>query len=69
MNPLSPSQWAVFCTGKIVHVVMRFIIPYYFMTFGRMVRGSPSPPPLSLSLSLSLFLFLNTLKCYFFYRY
>ena len=47
MNPLSPSQWAVFCTGKIIHVVMRFIIPYYFMSFGKLV---------SRSLSLSLFL-------------
>ena len=49
MNPLSPSQWAVFCTGKIVHVVMRFIIPYFFMPFGKMVSWTP------LSLSLSTF--------------
>ncbi|XP_064402408.1 uncharacterized protein LOC135348159 [Halichondria panicea] len=37
MNPLSVSQWTTFGVGKAVHVAMRFIIPCFYMTFGKLV--------------------------------
>ncbi len=36
INPLSPSQWTIFCVGKAVHVAMRVIIPCFYMTFGKL---------------------------------
>ncbi|XP_064402409.1 uncharacterized protein LOC135348160 [Halichondria panicea] len=37
LNPLSVSQWTTFGVGKAVHFTMRFIIPCFYMTFGKLV--------------------------------
>ena len=37
MNPPSASEWALFWIAKIFHVLMVLVIPYFYMSLGKLV--------------------------------
>ena len=40
MNPLSGSEWTLFWVAKILHVMMIAVIPYFYMSLGKLVATS-----------------------------
>ena len=59
MNPLSLSQWVVFCFGKVFHMAMRLILPYFFMPFGKLVNHC-------LAITLSTIILIHSLHIFSF---
>ena len=39
MNPLTTTQWAMFWTGKIVHCLFKYVVPYFYVPFWHLVSN------------------------------
>ena len=37
MNPLNVSEWTLFWVAKVLHVMMIAVIPYFYMSLGKLV--------------------------------